>query len=374
MQGEDDAVLSLLLLCACDDDGVVDVGNDAIPAEYEAGFADEEAEAKAASRVTIGRLVNKPTTPGTAHAVAFFATLTMSIEYFDGSCEDFAVGVATGLGVPRDNVRVTGARARGCSVIVETSVTVDGGVQAAAAFASLLTDPANPLVDELEFGPCAVSGVRIEESAAAAAPAEAAPAKTPAEVDISSWRVALVSPSSALPPRPTAATNRRGRASPIANGVKNTANHASHSAEPAPPSAPAMANNKPSRVIDVVLHNDDDNRHPGEEIEGRDGGLWDYNVSHEDMGWSDDASATGVSDDDMTAPDDDASATGHTYDDITKAPPPHLRCVVSPLPLYHPVLQHTAASPPPAFCRRHPGLEAGFGCALREAVTQLFGA
>ena len=80
------------------------------------------------------------------------------------------MGVATGLGVPRDGVRVTERwRARGCSVIVETSVTVDDGAEAAAAFASSLTDPAKPLVDEFHFGPCAVSGVRIEESAAAAA-------------------------------------------------------------------------------------------------------------------------------------------------------------------------------------------------------------
>ena len=84
----------------------------------------------------------------------------------------FAVGVATGLGVPPDGVRVTGTHAG--SVIAETSVAVDGGAETAAAFTSLLTDPAKPLVD-VRLGPCAVSGVRVEEPAAA--PAEAAQAE-----------------------------------------------------------------------------------------------------------------------------------------------------------------------------------------------------
>ena len=46
---------------------------------------------------------------------------------------------------------------------------------------------------------------------------------------------------------------------------------------------------------------------------------------------------------------DDASATGRTYDDITKSPPPHLRCVVSPLSSLPPVLRCTAASLPHLF-------------------------
>jgi len=45
----------------------------------------------------------------------------------------------------------------------------------------------------------------------------------------------------------------------------------------------------------------------------------------------------------LPAPDD-ASATGRTYDDITKPPPPHLRCVVSPLSSLPPVVRCTAAS------------------------------
>ena len=43
---------------------------------------------------------------------------------------------------------------------------------------------------------------------------------------------------------------------------------------------------------------------------------------------------------------DDASPTGRTYDDITKTPPPHLRCVVSPLSSPSPVLRCTVASLP----------------------------
>ena len=94
-----------------------------------------------------------------------------SPDFHDGAHDDFAVGIATGLGVPRDVLRVTSARAG--SVIVETSA------EAAAAFASSLTDPMKLLVDGCRAGPCAVSDVRVEEPAAAAAPAEAAQA--PAE-------------------------------------------------------------------------------------------------------------------------------------------------------------------------------------------------
>jgi hypothetical protein len=93
----------------------------------------------------------------------------------------------------------------------------------AAAFASSITDPAKPLVDEFRFEPCAVSGVHVEGPAAAAAPAEAEPV----------------------------------------NAL----------AEPAPPPPPslAMADNSPLRAIDVVVYDDDDNRHPEEQIEGCDG-------------------------------------------------------------------------------------------------------
>ena len=165
-------------------------------------------------------------------------------------------------------------------------------------------------------------------------------------------------------------------------------------AGPAPPPAPGMADNSPPRAIDVVVNDDDDNRHPEEEIEGRDGGLWDYNATVSDEDIMDDASgeasaATAAAGDGLRlqlrrmignnitlkhqpsvkidvyfdeehtgvltpreespsppAPDD-ASATGCTYDDITKSPPPHLRCVISLIPSLSPVLRCTAASPPP---------------------------
>ena len=73
---------------------------------------------------------------------------------------------------------------------------------------------------------------------------------------------------------------------------------------------------------------------------------------------------------------DDASATGRTYDDVTKLPPPHLRYVISPLPVGPPVLRCTAAPHHnhTFFCRRRRGIEAGSGRALREAVNRLFGA
>ena len=157
--------------------------------------------------------------------------------------------------------------------------------------------------------------------------------------------------------------------------------------EPVPPSAPAMAHGRPSRVVDVAFHDDDDNRHPEEEIEGRDGGLWDYNGTVSDEDIMDDASgeasaATAAAGDGLrlqlrrmignnitlkhqpsvkidvyleehtreespstTAPDD-ASSTGHSYNDIIKSPPSHLRCVVSPFSSLPPVLRCTAASPP----------------------------
>ena len=268
---------------------------------------------------------------------------------FDNSARDkIAVGVATaGLGVPRDSVRATATRAG--SVIVEASVTVDGGSDSAAAFESSPSDPVKPLADESRFGPCAVSGVRIEKPAAAAAPTEAAPMESPSES--------------------------------------------------APPPSPGMTDIviSPLRAIDVVFHANDDNRHPEAEIEGRDGGLWDYNVADNDGERGDEEEA--VRQDSCVAPcdsggasaaaaiaavglqlliqgrmiddefhaersvytsvlahreespsppaPDDASATGCTYDDITKSAPPHLRCVVSPLSSLSSVLRCTAAPPPP---------------------------
>ena len=86
--------------------------------------------------------------------------------------------------------------------------------------------------DARDCGPCAISGVRIEEPAAAAVPAEVPPMEAPAE--------------------------------------------------PAPPPAPAMADNSPLQAIDVVWHDDSDNRHPKEEIEGSDGGPWDYAIAVDD--------------------------------------------------------------------------------------------
>ena len=107
-----------------------------------------------------------------------------------------------------------------------------------------------------------------------------------------------------------------------------------------------------------------DNRHPEEEIEGRDGGPWDYAVTDDDSELDDK--------EEETAPDD-ASATGHTYDDMADSAPPHLRCVVLPLSSHHP----SSGAPPRHYrfcCRRRPGVDAGLGRALGEAVTRLFGA
>ena len=281
------------------------------------------------------------------------------------------------------DVRGTGERAG--AVIVETHTVVDSGTEAASAFAKLL-------VDEFRLVPCAVSGVRVEEPAAAAAHTEPARAEVPAKLS------------------------------------------------------------NPLRAIDAaVLHNDDDNRRPEGEIEGRDGGLRDYAVAV-DYGELDDEEAEVVRQESYVAPrdsggasaaaaavgvrlqlrrtiegrdgglrdyavavddgelddeeqeavrqnsymtprdsggasaaaaavghrlqlrrtigdfyaecsvftdvltrqekspspsvSDDASATRGTYDDITKSPPPRLRCVVSPLSSLSPVLRRTAASLP----------------------------
>ena len=264
----------------------------------------EEAEAEAARG---HHADHKLTMSEAAHAVVFTATLNeVSIVNFDdGARDDFEWSIATGLGVPRDVVRVTGAGARAGSVIVETSVTVVCDAEAAAAFASTLTDPAKPLVDGFRFGPCAVSGVHIEELAAAAVPEEA--------------------------PEPAAAS------------------------EPAPPPTPVVTVNGPLRSTVVVFHSDDDN-----------GGLWDYEeeeaVRHDRGGASAAAAACGpglelsqllctgvlTCQEEPPSPPalDNASATGRTYDDITKPPPPHLRCVVLPSPSLPPFLRCTAVSPP----------------------------
>jgi hypothetical protein len=120
----------------------------------------------------------------------------------------------------------------------------------------------------------------------------------------------------------------------------------------------------PLVTIDGVIHDDDDNRHPEEEIEGRDGRLWDYAVTDDDSELDDK--------EEETAPDD-ASATGHTYDDMADSAPPHLRCVVLPLSSHHP----SSGAPPRHYrfcCRRRPGVDAGSGRSLGEAVTWLFGA
>ena len=194
--------------------------------------------------------------------------------------------------VPRNDVRATCTRAG--SAIVDTRVTVDGGAEAAAAFASSLTDPAKPLVDEFSFGACTESGVRIEESTVATAPVKTLPTEPPL----------------------------------------------------APPHAPALTDNGflPT-TVGVVFHEYDDNRRPEKEIEGRDGGLWDYAIQH----WHRLTSRENL----LSPPAlDDTSATGRTYDDITKPPPPHLRCVVSPLSSLPPVLRCTAASLPRCFTPR----------------------
>ena len=254
----------------------------------------------------------------------------MTTPDFDDSAHGgLGVDVARGLGVPRDGgVRVTGV-ARAGSVIVE----------AAAAFVSSLIDPAKLLVDKSRFESCAEACVQAEEPTTVAAAAEAAPVEAPAE--------------------------------------------------PAPSPAPAMADYIPVRTIGVVFHDNDDNGHPEEEIEGCNGGGPRYYPVADDDGDLDDEEKKAVRQDLCVAPwdssgaseaaasvtvglrqyrrmigdnfhaeyyhctgaltsrdeslwppaPDGASATGCTYDDITKSPPPHLRCVVSPLSSLPPVLR-----------------------------------
>ena len=159
-------------------------------------------------------------------------------------------------------------------------------------------------------------------------------------------------------------------------------------------SGPAMVDNSPLRATDVVFHDHDANRHPNKQIEGHDGGLWDNEFHSDDDGELDEeencmafeqsaaaaAAACGrrpqlrwMIDDDYHAElctsvltrrekspsppaPDDASATGRTYDDIIEAPPPHLRCVVSPHSSLSPAPRCTAASLPSFFFADVPGL------------------
>ena len=234
------------------------------------------------------------------------ATLSdMSIGNFgDVARDDFAVDVATGLSVPRGGVRVTGAGARAGSVVAEASVAVVCDAEAAAAFASSLTDPAEPLVGEFIFGPCAMSGVHIEELAVVAA----VPEETP-------------EPAAAPKPAP-------------------------------PPTSTA-----------VVFHGDDDNGGPWDYAVADDEGelgAKEEAVRQDSGGISAAAAAaaggiglqlsqllcTGVSTCQEEPPSppalDNASATGRTYGDIIKSPPPHLWCVVSPLSSLLP----TSGAPP----------------------------
>jgi hypothetical protein len=146
--------------------------------------------------------------------------------------------------------------------------------------------------------------------------------------------------------------------------------------------------------IDIVSHDDDDNRGFEKAIEGRNGRRCDYNVANVDDhhcgglwdecdGELDDEEDEAMQQDSCVfmllsqaespwppAPDD-ASATGYTYDDITKMPPPHLWCVVSPLSSLPPTHWCTFSSLPRLLS---PRVEAGSDRALREAVTRLFGA
>ena len=341
------AVHMLLLFCACDDDdatGPVEAGPVEIVDE-EGNDDDDEFPTDAQLVLTLRAVYARH-----RHDLSLTRrTLTKKTETELGGADlsrrKHVINTTVAL-IKKEEAEVK-AGARAGSVIVETSVIVDGGAEAAATFASSLTDPAKPLVEEFR-GPCAVSGVRVEESAAAAAPAAAASAEAPAE--------------------------------------------------PAPPPPPAT-DKSPLRAINVVFHDDDDKRHPKEETEGYDGGLWDFSVADNeneldgeeeeaarqdsyvapwDSGRASAAAAaadvglqlrrmigdgftpnrqTSVKIDvyleehtreespSTTAPDD-ASSTGHSYNDIIKSPPSHLRCVVSPFSSLPPVLRCTAASPP----------------------------
>ena len=169
----------------------------------------------------------------------------------------------------------------------------------------------------------------------------------------------------------------------------------------------AMTDKTPLRITVGVFHTNDDNQNAQEEIEGRDGGLWDYTTADDDGELDEEekavmdscvapcdsgeasaaaaaaaaAAAVGllpqlrrmIGDnfhaernvctsaltrrEELPLPPapDDASATGRTYDDITKSPPPHLRCVVSPFFSLSPALLCIAVLLP-RFFRRRPGV------------------
>ena len=351
---------------------------------------------------------------------------TLTIPGFNYCARDnFAMGVATGLGVSRrDGARVTGARAG--SVSVDASVIIDGGVEAAVAFTSSLIDQANPLVHEFRFEPCTVSGVRIEESAGAAAPTQTAPAEAPAEpapppapamIDYSPLRVIDVvihgDDEDGHPEEEIEGRDLRVE-EPVAAATPAEAAPAEAPAEPAPPPASVMTDYSPLRVIDVVFHDNDDNRHPDEEIKGCDGGLWncaeadnhgeldeEEEAMRQDSGvapWDSGRASTVavaaagtavgfrlrrmISDNfhaersvdtgyfeqrwhrltrrdkssSLPAPND-TSAIGRTYDDIAKSPPPHLWCVVSHISSLSPVLRCTTPSRPRFYAADVPELK-----------------
>ena len=228
----------------------------------------EEAEARAARGYHAD---DEPISPDTVTATPS----TMTIKYFDdGARDNFPVGVATGLGVPRGGVRITGTRSG--SIILGTSATVDGDAKTTPAFASSFTDLAKSW--GLRFGPYAVSGVRVEEPAAALAPAEAAPVEAPAEpappptpamADYSPLRSTVVvlhdDDDNRYPEEEIEGRDVRVKEHAAAEVAPEEA-----PAEPAPPPTPAMADHSPLRSTIVVLHDDADNRYPEEEIEGRD--------------------------------------------------------------------------------------------------------
>ena len=228
----------------------------------------EEAEARAARGYHAD---DELITPDTVTATPS----TMTIKYFDdGARDNFPVGVATGLSVPRSGVRITGTRSG--SIILGTSATIDGDAKTTPEFASSFTDLAKSW--GLRFRPYAVSGVRVEEPAAALAPAEAAPVEAPAEpappptpamADYSPLRSTVVvlhdDDDNRYPEEEIEGRDVRVKEHAAAEVAPEEA-----PAEPAPPPTPAMADYSPLRSTVVVLHDDDDNRYPEEEIEGRD--------------------------------------------------------------------------------------------------------
>ena len=98
----------------------------------------------------------------------------------------------------------------------------------------------------------------------------------------------------------------------------------------------------------VVVYNDDDKRRP-EEIEGCNCGLWEFAGFDAERSVNTDVLACREASPSLPAPDDARASSGRTYDDIARSPPPHLRCVVSPLSSLSPILRRIAASPPRFF-------------------------